>query len=101
MEYHYYQARRFFWKHAHRAAGTLGLASLCLLAGCDRSPTYSIFGSYFPAWLFCTFLGGVLAFAVYLILVRLELNQQLSPPILIYPALSATFSLSLWLLFFS
>jgi hypothetical protein len=70
-------------------------------SGCRRAQSYNILGSYFPAWLFCTAAGTVLAFLLYLLLQRLELTQQLSPPLLVYPALATFFTLSLWLVFFS
>lgn len=75
---------------------------LCLLAsGCQRAPAYSVLGSFFPVWLFCCVAGILLAFLVHLLLLRLELHEQLAPPLLIYPALATIFSLGLWLVFFS
>lgn len=87
---------------AFRFAGMACTAmALALLAGCQRAPAYSILGSFFPVWLFCCAAGIVLASLLYLVLLRLQLHEQLSPPLLIYPALAIVFSLALWLVFFS
>ncbi len=75
-------------------------ATLLLLSGCRRSPDFSILGSFFPGWLFCTVVGVLLAFLLHLLLLKLELHEQLSPPLLVYPAVATCFSLALWLLFF-
>lgn len=77
------------------------LALTAGLGGCRSAPSYSILGSYFPVWLFCSAAGIVLAFLVYLLLLRLEWNEQLTPGLLVWPSLAILFSLSLWLTFFS
>ena len=87
----------------HRAT-VLGafLALTLLVAGCSRAPTFNILGSYFPAWIICGVLGILLASIVRLIFVRIKLEDQLLwPLILVYPCLTAFFTFSLWLLFFS
>lgn len=77
------------------------IALLTLLCGCQRAPSFSILGSFFPGWLFCTVAGVLLAFLLHLLLLRLEVNEQLAPPLLIYPAIATLFTLGLWLLFLS
>ncbi len=77
-----------------------GAACLSLLTGCRQTPTISILGSYFPAWLLCFATGVLLAFLLHLLLIRLGLSGQLRPTLLVYPALATSFTLSLWLLFF-
>ncbi len=86
---------------ARTARGIAALSLLPTLTGCRRAPSYSILGSFFPVWLFCVAAGVLLAFLVHLLLVRLELQQQLAPPLLVYPAMAAFFSLALWLVFYS
>lgn len=76
-------------------AGTL------LLTGCSRAPSFNILGSFFPAWILCGVLGILLAVALRLFFVRIKLEQQLKPLILVYPCLAAFFTFTLWLLFFS
>ena len=73
-----------------------------LVAGCSRAPSFNILGSYFPAWIVCGILGILLAVAVRLFFVRINLeNQLVAPLILVYPCLTAFFTFTLWLLFFS
>jgi hypothetical protein len=72
------------------------------LAGCGRAPSFNILGSFFPAWIVCGVLGILLAVAVRLFFVRIKLEDQLvAPLILVYPCLTAFFTFTLWLLFFS
>jgi YtcA family len=79
---------------------TLPAAAL-MFAGCSRVPTFNILGSFFPAWILCGVIGILLAVAVRLFFVRIKLEQQLKPLILVYPSLAAFFTFTLWLLFFS
>ena len=82
-------------------AVALSSAAPLLAAGCSRAPTFNILGSYFPSWLVCGVLGILLAAAVRLFFVRIKLEEQLQPLILVYPCLAAFFTFTLWLLFFS
>jgi hypothetical protein len=72
-----------------------------LITGCSRAPSFNLLGSFFPAWILCGVIGILLAIAVRLFFVRIELEQQLKPLILVYPCLAAFFTFTLWLLFFS
>ena len=76
-------------------------ASLVLTAGCSRAPAFNILGSFFPAWILCGIIGLLLTVAVRLYFVRINLEQQLSPLIVVYPCLTAFFTFTLWLVFFS
>jgi hypothetical protein len=78
------------------------LAPALLAAGCSRAPSFNILGSFFPAWIVCGVIGILLAVAVRLFFVRIKLEEQLvAPLILVYPCLTAFFTFTLWLLFFS
>lgn len=82
-------------------AGVL-FAPQLLAAGCSRAPTFNILGSFFPAWILCGVIGILLAVVVRLFFVRIKLEDQLlSPLILVYPCLTAFFTFTLWLVFFS
>jgi hypothetical protein len=76
-------------------------AAMLLCAGCSRAPTFNILGSFFPSWILCGVVGILLAVAARLFFVRIKLEQQLTPLILVYPCLAAFFTFTLWLLFFS
>jgi hypothetical protein len=75
--------------------------ALLAVAGCGREPTFSLMGSYFPAWLACILAGIVLASVVNMILGRIKREHLLAWPALVYPCLAAFFAFTLWLLFFS
>ena len=77
------------------------LAPLLFLAGCSRAPSFNILGSFFPAWILCGILGILLTVAARFFLVRIKFEQQLSPLIVVYPCLTAFFTFTLWLVFFS
>lgn len=79
----------------------LALGALSLLAGCQRAPTFSILGSYFPAWLFCILAGILLAWGAHWLFARLEIDKYIQPSILVYPCLAAFCSFVLWLVIFS
>ena len=75
--------------------------AVLMFAGCSRAPSFNILGSFFPAWILCGVIGILLAVAVRLFFVRIKLEEQLQPLILVYPCLAAFFTFTLWLLFFS
>lgn len=76
-------------------------AAMLSVAGCSRAPSFNILGSFFPSWILCGVIGILLAVAARLFFVRIKLEQQLAPLILVYPCLAAFFTFTLWLLFFS
>jgi hypothetical protein len=76
-------------------------ATMMLIAGCSRAPSFNLLGSFFPAWILCGIIGILLAVGVRLFFVRIQLEQLLKPLILVYPCLAAFFTFTLWLLFFS
>ena len=76
-------------------------APMLLAAGCTRAPTFNILGSIFPSWILCGVLGILLTAATRLFFVRIKLEPELSPLILVYPCLTAFFTFTLWLVFFS
>jgi YtcA family len=76
-------------------------APMVLAAGCSRAPTFNILGSFFPSWILCGVIGLLLTVVARLFFVRMNFEQQLSPLILVYPCLTAFFTFTLWLVFFS
>jgi hypothetical protein len=76
-------------------------AGPALLAGCSRAPSFSIVGSYFPAWLLCIVAGVTLAAIANWILTRYKLEKLIAWPVLVYPCLAAFFACTLWLMFFN
>lgn len=77
-------------------------AALLMLTGCSRAPSFNILGSFFPSWMLCGVIGILLTVAVRLFFIRIHLEQDLVfPLIVVYPCLTAFFTFTLWLLFFS
>jgi hypothetical protein len=77
------------------------LEGLSLLAGCARTPSFNILGSFFPAWLICMVVGVVLATIAKWVLARYKLDKEIVWTIVVYPCLAAFFAFILWLIFFS
>jgi hypothetical protein len=74
---------------------------LALLAGCRRSPTFNILGSFFPSWLVCLFAGILIAVVLNRVFARFALEKEILWPVVVYPCLAILFACLLWLIFFS
>jgi len=77
------------------------LAAPLLLAGCTHAPEYSIFGSFFPAWIFCSVGGLVLAAGARALIARTAIAEHVAAPVLSYLSLATFLSCILWLLFYN
>jgi hypothetical protein len=86
-----------------RRMTSIGVSFAVMLsaAGCSRAPSFNILGSFFPSWIVCGAIGILLTVAMRWFFVRVKFEQELSPLILVYPCLTAFFTFTLWLLFFS
>jgi YtcA family len=81
--------------------GVLSLTVLLTLVGCSHAPEYSIFGSFFPAWIFCSVGGLVLAAGARVLIVRSAIAEHLAAPVLFYLTMAIFLTCMLWLLFYS
>jgi len=72
-----------------------------VVAGCGRSPDYSILGSFFPAWIFCAVAGLLIMTSVRSLIGRTEMADHLVAPVLLYLSMAIFFACALWLAFFS
>jgi hypothetical protein len=88
-----------------RMASVRLLAGLSLVApvlvGCSHAPEYSIFGSFFPAWIFCSAGGLVLAAGARALIARTAIGEHLAAPVLFYLSMAIFFACMLWLFFYS
>lgn len=91
------------FKPAHGATMRVcaALFTAAFVSGCSRAPSFSILGSFFPAWLVCIIAGMVFAAVIYRVLVHFKLEQQIVWSILVYPCIALCFACVLWLIFFS
>jgi hypothetical protein len=91
-------------RHHPNASLPFQLAALSLtapLAGCSHAPEYSILGSFFPVWIFCSVCGLALAMGARAMIARTSIGEHLAAPVLLYLAMATFFSCVLWLLFYS
>jgi YtcA family len=88
-------------KTSLRYLAGLSLAAPLLLAGCTHAPEYSIFGSFFPVWIFCSAGGLVLAAGARALIDRTAIAEHLAAPVLLYLSLAIFLACVLWLLFYS
>jgi YtcA family len=79
----------------------LYLIALLFLPGCDHAPDYSIVGSFFPVWIFCSVAGLLLMAGARAGIVRTPIAKHLVAPALLYFSLATFFACALWLLFYS
>ena len=83
------------------ALAGLSLAAPLVLVGCSHAPEYSIFGSFFPAWIFCSAGGLVLMTGARALVARSAIAEHLAAPVLLYLSMAIFLACMLWLLFYS
>ena len=86
--------------HYTTKSGCLAVFALTFLTGCQRAPAFNVLGSYFPAWLFCLFVGIVLTVAARVVFQKYNVMEALNPPLLMYSCMAAFFTFAIWLIFF-
>jgi YtcA family len=79
----------------------LSLVASLALAGCSHAPEYSIFGSFFPVWIFCSIGGLLLMAGVRALVARTAIAGHLAAPIVLYLGMATFFACILWLTFYS
>jgi hypothetical protein len=79
----------------------LSLVVPVMLAGCSHAPEYSIFGSFFPVWIFCSAGGLVLATGARALIARTAIAEHLAAPVLLYLSTAVFLACMLWLMFYS
>ena len=83
-----------------RQLGTLSTLPLTLV-GCFHAPEYSIFGSLFPAWIFCSIGGLLLMAGARVLIAHTAIAEHLAAPVLLYLSMAVFLTCMLWLLFYS
>ena len=84
-----------------RPPACLWLPAPLVLAGCSHAPEYSIFGSFFPVWIFAAVAGLLLALGARVMIGRTAIADHLAAPVLFYLGMATFFACVLWLLFYS
>lgn len=83
------------------AVAVLLCAGFCTITGCRSAPLFNILGSFFPAWMLCLLAGVLLTLLVRWLFRRLDLERDIRPLVVVYPALVTFFTCTIWLLLFS
>src|SRR5271168_1418159 len=83
------------------ALAGLSLAAPLMSVGCSHAPEYSIFGSFFPVWIFCSVGGLVLMTGGRALIARTAVAEHVAAPVLFYLAMATFLACVLWLLFYS
>lgn len=84
----------------HASAG-LCLAAPLVMTGCAHAPEYTIFGSFFPVWIFCSVGGLLLMWGARALIGQTALAEHLAAPVVSYLSMAILFTCVLWLLFYS
>jgi hypothetical protein len=88
-------------KTSLRCLAGLSLTALLMTAGCSHAPEYSIFGSFFPVWIFCSVGGLMLAAGARVLVGRTAIAEYVAAPVLSYLSMAIFLACVLWLLFYS
>jgi hypothetical protein len=83
-----------------RLAG-FSLTTSLTLVGCSHAPEYTIFGSFFPVWIFCSIGGLVLAAGARALIARTAIAEYLAAPVLLYLSIATFLACMLWLVFYN
>lgn len=66
----------------------------------EYAPSVDLFGSFFPIWMLCIATAAVLTLAARFLLIRVGLDDQLGPRLIVYPSMVTLFACTMWLVFF-
>jgi len=88
-------------KISFRCLCLLSLTAPLVLVGCSHAPEYSIFGSFFPVWIFCSVGGLILAAGARVVIARTAIAGHLAAPVLFYLSMAIFLSCMLWLFLYS
>lgn len=81
-------------------SAALFLLTPLALVGCSHAPEYTIFGSFFPVWIFCSVGGLLLMIAIRAVIARTSVAAYLAAPVLLYLSIATFLACVLWLLFY-
>ncbi|AJJ18478.1 similar to: Y. pestis YPO0620 putative exported protein [Yersinia intermedia] len=79
------------------------LLSAIVLSGCSgvEAPSFSLVGSYFPAWMACAFIGIIVAVIARVLFIRVGIDEVLPLRLLVYVCLALTVAFISSLLLFT
>jgi hypothetical protein len=72
--------------------------TLCLaLAGCSRSPSQDVLGSFFPSWMLCAAGGILFTILVRQIVIKTGIDAFVPAKLVIYSGLAISLTFIIWL----
>ncbi|MGB6942975.1 MAG: YtcA family lipoprotein [Bryobacteraceae bacterium] len=66
----------------------------------EYAPSVDLFGSFFPIWMICIAAASVLTLAARSLLIRVGIEDQLGPRLIVYPSMVTLLACTIWLVFF-
>lgn len=60
-------------------------------------PSVNVFGTFFPSWMLCTFIGVGAAGVAHKLFGVLGIRTELKPPLLVYSSVALTVTFLVWL----
>jgi hypothetical protein len=78
----------------------LVIAMCVALGGCQRAPSITVLGAFFPSWMLCAIVGIALTLVVRRVFMAAGADAELGPRSVVYPALALALGLGTWILFF-
>lgn len=76
-------------------------AAPLMLTGCSHAPEYTIFGSFFPVWIFCSVIGLLMTSGARVLIGRTVFAEHVAAPVLSYLSMAVFLSCILWLIFYN
>ncbi|MBV8551365.1 MAG: hypothetical protein JOY54_08700 [Acidobacteriaceae bacterium] len=76
------------------------MAGAASTSACQRAPDIDILGSFFPIWLVCIVIGIMLTVIARMIFLRIDIESEIGPRLLVYPSMALLIAFSTWLIFF-
>ena len=84
--------------HSRLLRSLVAVSGTFALAGCSRSPSLNILGSFFPSWMLCAIAGLVLAILLRQGFAAAGIDKGIPVPLLVYLAITTAFSFLFWLI---
>ncbi|WP_337262532.1 MULTISPECIES: YtcA family lipoprotein [unclassified Serratia (in: enterobacteria)] len=87
----------------HQWCGPWVLPSVIVLSGCTvkEAPSFSLLGSYFPAWMACAFIGIIAAIMARILFIRVGIDEALPWRLFVYVCLALAVAFICSLLLFT
>lgn len=76
----------------------IALLSFLFVGGCNTSPTQGLFGSFFPSWLLCAFVGAGAAALTRILFSSFDFDDAIPLPMLSWLAFGTAVTLGLWII---